>query len=493
MPTVDRARRGRCCRSVRRGSGASWKSSRRRGRDAAADASGGAGGLSLVSAAPVEPTVRSVRLVGRATEARRDAERAGRTSGALVVTSGAEKAPGYATVGVTWSGGQLLTEEDVEVAVRTRGAGVWTPWQEMHFDPDHGPEPAEDDAEARGGTDAVVVGDVRRVQARVTVLQGETPTGMELDIVDPGDERRGELEAPAIDTASLGGDDEQTGAGDGGERERSAPPRCRPPASPPPSPRSSRAASGAPTSRCGTRGRCATATINGGFVHHTVNANNYSRDQVPSLLRGIYAYHTRSLGWSDIGYNFLVDRFGRVWEGRYGGVARPVVGAHTLGYNEDSFAMSAIGNFETVQPSRGHARRLRRAVRLEARRCTASRPTTPTSTSPATASRPSAVTGTPARPPARAATSTPRSRRSGAPLRRFREAGPGEPPKPPSRPSRPAPKPADPVTTDRDADISGQALARPGRPRHPERPGRADPYRRPAVLRGRRRRRTGPR
>ena len=115
------------------------------------------------------------------------------------------------------------------------------------------------------------------------------------------------------------------------------------------------------------RGSLRYGDIHGGFVHHTVNANDYSRDQVPSLLRGIYAYHTRSLGWSDIGYNFLVDRFGRIWEGRYGGVARPVVGAHTLGYNEDSFAMSAIGNFETAQPSQRHARRLRRALRLEAR------------------------------------------------------------------------------------------------------------------------------
>ena len=91
-------------------------------------------------------------------------------------------------------------------------------------------------------------------------------------------------------------------------------------------------------------------TVKTGFVHHTVNANGYSRAQVPSLLRGIYAYHTQSRGWRDIGYNFLVDRFGRIWEGRYGGVQRAVVGAHTLGYNEVSFAMSAIGNFETVRP-----------------------------------------------------------------------------------------------------------------------------------------------
>jgi hypothetical protein len=59
----------------------------------------------------------------------------------------------------------------------------------------------------------------------------------------------------------------------------------------------------------------------------------------------------KSRGWSDIGYNFLVDRFGRIWEGRYGGIDKPVVGAHTLNYNDYSFAMSAIGNFETTQPT----------------------------------------------------------------------------------------------------------------------------------------------
>ena len=85
-------------------------------------------------------------------------------------------------------------------------------------------------------------------------------------------------------------------------------------------------------------------------MHHTVNANDYTRDEVPGIIRSIYAYHTQSRGWSDVGYNFLVDKFGRIWEGRAGGVDRPVVGAHTLGYNDYSFAMSAIGNFETARP-----------------------------------------------------------------------------------------------------------------------------------------------
>ena len=91
-------------------------------------------------------------------------------------------------------------------------------------------------------------------------------------------------------------------------------------------------------------------TVKTGFIHHTVNANNYTAAQVPALIRGIYAYHVESRGWRDIGYNYLVDRFGRIWEGRWGGVDKAVVGAHTLGYNEVSFAMSAIGNYDIANP-----------------------------------------------------------------------------------------------------------------------------------------------
>jgi hypothetical protein len=86
-------------------------------------------------------------------------------------------------------------------------------------------------------------------------------------------------------------------------------------------------------------------------VHHTVNSNTYSRQDVPGLIRGMYRYHTHNLGWSDIGYNFLVDRFGRIWVGRAGGPRRPVRGAHTLGFNSTSCGVSVIGNFETTRPN----------------------------------------------------------------------------------------------------------------------------------------------
>lgn len=86
-------------------------------------------------------------------------------------------------------------------------------------------------------------------------------------------------------------------------------------------------------------------------VHHTANANDYSSDQVPSLIRGIYRYHTHYLGWSDIAYNFLVDRFGGVWEGRAGGSDRLVRGAHTRGFNSSSTGIAVIGNFDQGRPS----------------------------------------------------------------------------------------------------------------------------------------------
>ena len=87
-------------------------------------------------------------------------------------------------------------------------------------------------------------------------------------------------------------------------------------------------------------------------VHHTASSNDYDREDVPAMIRGMYRYHTYNLGWSDIAYNFLVDRFGRVWEGRAGGVARRVRGAHTLGFNATSAGVAVIGNFDVAQAGR---------------------------------------------------------------------------------------------------------------------------------------------
>ncbi|MEV5243225.1 N-acetylmuramoyl-L-alanine amidase [Streptomyces cinnamoneus] len=98
------------------------------------------------------------------------------------------------------------------------------------------------------------------------------------------------------------------------------------------------------------RGFAYTTTVRAAFVHHTASGNGYSCAQSASLVRGIYRYHVVSSGWRDIGYNFLIDKCGTVYEGRAGGVAKPVRGAHTLGFNANSTGIAVLGSFEGTNP-----------------------------------------------------------------------------------------------------------------------------------------------
>lgn len=82
------------------------------------------------------------------------------------------------------------------------------------------------------------------------------------------------------------------------------------------------------------------------FVHHTVNGNGYGPDESAAIVRAIAEYHMKSNGWNDIGYNFLVDRYGQVFEGRAGGIEQPVIGAQAVGWNSVSTGIAIIGTFE---------------------------------------------------------------------------------------------------------------------------------------------------
>jgi hypothetical protein len=82
-------------------------------------------------------------------------------------------------------------------------------------------------------------------------------------------------------------------------------------------------------------------------VHHTAGSNSYSRAQSAAIVRSIQAYHVLGNGWDDIGYNFLVDKYGQVFEGRFGGIERPVIGAHALGFNRGSVGVALIGNYNS--------------------------------------------------------------------------------------------------------------------------------------------------
>ncbi|MCX5378028.1 peptidoglycan recognition protein [Streptomyces sp. NBC_00091] len=93
-----------------------------------------------------------------------------------------------------------------------------------------------------------------------------------------------------------------------------------------------------------------TSTVKAAFVHHSASGNNYACKDAPAVLRSLYRYHVISSGWRDFGYNFAVDKCGTVYEGRAGGVAKPVLGAHTMGFNADSMGIAVIGSYGSTAP-----------------------------------------------------------------------------------------------------------------------------------------------
>ena len=239
----------------------------------------------------------------------------------------------FSMVAVTWLATPGESESRPEVLARSRTGKRWTEWTRlptMHDRPDQAELLTSSRARvaARAGTDVMWVGRADGIQLR---LEHARPDGLTLVLLYPHHRSADPLlGVPAVRAAS--------DSADSGDEDSLQPDLI------------SRQEWGADESL--REGRPAYVhTIKQVHVHHTVNSNDYSRDDVPALIRGMLAYHTQSLGWSDIGYNFLVDRFGRCFVGRAGGPRRLVRGAHTLGFNAQSTGVSAIGNYDTARPS----------------------------------------------------------------------------------------------------------------------------------------------
>ena len=281
--------------------------------------------------APVPPVVQELEVAGVDETAAQSSAPSGVT-GALVLGAGRrtvlltdllDTRP-YALVGVTWETSPSVGE--VQAFVRTRTDGEWSGWQDLGGLADDQPDAGTNDAgAARGGTSPLWVGAADGVQARVDVLSGEDPTGLRISLVDPGESPADSLTGTtgALSTANAA----------------SRAPVVR-----------SRADWGADESlRRGTPSYA--GSLRAVAIHHTASSNDYAPEDVPRLLRGFYAYHVKSQGWSDIGYNLLVDRFGTIWEGRAGGLTRPVIGSHSGGFNTGTVGISMIGTYDAVQPS----------------------------------------------------------------------------------------------------------------------------------------------
>jgi uncharacterized protein with LGFP repeats len=237
---------------------------------------------------------------------------------------------GYSMAGVTWTG----EKAPGRVAVRwPDGDGGWSHWRGL---PRQSDLPAASEQGDRNGTQPVWTG--RHHQLQLEVL-GHRPRGLRLTLINTGPTEETAVApspARALAPASMA-------TATAGVAAR------RPARAPRPKLLGRNVWHADPSWRNGSPSYI--KTIRQAHIHHTATANDYAPGDVPGLLRGMYYYHTHSLGWFDIAYNFLIDRFGRIWVGRSGGADRAVRGAHTLGFNHESVGIALIGRFGKHPPS----------------------------------------------------------------------------------------------------------------------------------------------
>jgi uncharacterized membrane protein len=230
----------------------------------------------------------------------------------------------FSMVGVTWAADHEVTDTVVQIRVRD-DAGAWGAWTEVTIEDADQDADTETDVAVRGGTSPLWTGPSTGVEVELVTRSGAQPTDVQLDLIDPGSSAAdASLDSPEItDTADAA--------------------TAMPPVY-------SRAQWGA-NEKIRTWGPEYAPTIKAATIHHTADSNNYTAEQVPAIMRSIYQYHTVSRGWGDIGYNVIADKFGRLWEGRYGGLASTVIGAHAGGFNTGTFGVSMLGNYEQVAPT----------------------------------------------------------------------------------------------------------------------------------------------
>ncbi|MFF8832681.1 peptidoglycan recognition protein [Streptomyces sp. NPDC015131] len=317
----------------------------------------------------------------------------------------------FSLVGVVWDDPEAELNGTVQVRVRDAATGAWSGWQSVethnHAHAADPGTPERDSDSVRGSTAPLWVGASDGVEVRVRAeapRAGEgaaaLPRGMRIELVDPGDEpsaettsdpgaeavtdpasedtaqgpevpeggnpgTTGQVPAPALtaeesaasavnaELVPLGATEipeltkEQTDAELAeqlGEEAAAAKPYVGP------RPRIVTRKGWGADEKLRERNFVYTKSVQAAFVHHSATGNNYTCKQAPSVLRSIYRYHVKSSGWRDIGYNFAVDKCGNIYEGRAGGVAKAVLGAHTLGFNSNSMGIAVLGTYSQSTP-----------------------------------------------------------------------------------------------------------------------------------------------
>jgi len=249
----------------------------------------------------------------------------------------------FNAVGLTWRG--RIAEPGIAVRTRLDG-GEWTPWSAMATHAEDAPDPGGERA-PRGVTSPAWAGEADWVQYR----SSRRLAGLRLRFINVrGTATAADRATTAVRRATSAGVATLAGLLPSGSASAAAKPSMV-----------SRGEWGA--SKCQPRSAPEIGAVDAAFVHHTVNNNDYTRDEAPDVVLAICLFHRNTNGWNDIGYNFLVDRFGTLYEGRGGGTDRPVVGAHAVGYNAQSTGIANLGTFSEERQSPAAIRSLAALIR----------------------------------------------------------------------------------------------------------------------------------
>ncbi|KGM01257.1 hypothetical protein Q760_02750 [Cellulomonas cellasea DSM 20118] len=238
-------------------------------------------------------------------------------TGTAAVTTSELTTDVFHLAAVTWA----EPDDTLEVSARVRSGDGWTEWQHLEAEEGAGAD------SGRGGTAPLIdLAGADGIQVQLASPDGTWPSDVRIDLVDPGEETAADpapgagtsmgaastvVSRPSIITRAQWGADESINTNN-------------------PSP---------------------ARALNMAFIHHTATTNSYGPGDSAAQIRSIYVYHVQGRGWPDIGYNFVVDRYGQVFEGRSGGIDLPEVGAHAGdGFNTGTVGVAALGTFSTSVP-----------------------------------------------------------------------------------------------------------------------------------------------
>ena len=258
----------------------------------------------------------------------------------------------FTLAGLTWVG---PVATGTEFKVRVRESGVWSAWFKLEYGEYQGVgKDGTESVDTRVGSDPLLTGLADGVEVIMENTSGVVPAQMKVTLVNSQvtkQDRNIGQQSIRMATADTGMQSQAVAALAGASISPQGALVARPRIV-------SRAEWGAdetwrdPVPRVGS-------TLLAGIVHHTASTNNYTADQAPAQMRNLYAYFTKSLNYADMGYNFLVDKYGTIYEGRSGCAVGAVgcdsatvvaQGAHTAGLNINTFGVSAIGNYDVLAP-----------------------------------------------------------------------------------------------------------------------------------------------